>query len=132
MLHIPRKLAETIIDLAYEGLPRKVCGILGGKGGVVSTILPVANTAAIGEHYSMDHGEQLNAMRELQEKGLDMLGIYHSHLDNIAYPTADDIHLPLSWDVSHVIVSLKKLDNPVLKSFRISAGHVEPEQVDYL
>lgn len=132
MLHIPRKLAETIFDLAYAGLPQKVCGILGGKGGVVSAIIPVANTAAIDEHFSMDAGEQLNAMKELQEKGLEMLGIYHSHLDNPAYPTVADINLPLSSDVSHVIVSLRKLDNPVLKSFRISAGRVEPEQVEYL
>ena len=132
MLHIPRKLAETIFDLAYVGLPHKVCGLLGGKGGVVSTIIPITNTAGIGEHYAMDPGEQLNAMRDMQEKGLEMLGIYHSHLDNPAYPTADDIQLPLSSDVSHVIVSLKKLDNPVLKSFRITPGHVEPEQIEYL
>ena len=132
MLHIPRKLAETIFDLSYAGLPQKVCGILGGKEGVVSTIIPVSNIAPIDEHYSMDPGEQLNAMKELQEKGLEMLGIYHSHLDNPAYPTVADINLPLSSDVSHVIVSLRKLDTPILKSFRISAGHVEPEQVDYL
>jgi proteasome lid subunit RPN8/RPN11 len=132
MLHIPRKLAETIFDLAYEGLPRKVCGILGGKGGVVTTVIPVTNIAAIGEHYTMDPGEQLNAMTQLQEKGLDLLGIYHSHLDNPAFPTVADINRPLSSDVSHVIVSLRKLDNPVLKSFRIIAGQVEPEQVDYL
>jgi proteasome lid subunit RPN8/RPN11 len=132
MLHIPRKLAETIFDLAYEGLPRKVCGFLGGKEGVVSTIIPVTNIAAIGDHYSMDPGEQLDAMKKLQENELDLLGIYHSHLDNPAFPTVADINLPLSSDVSHIIVSLRKLDNPVLKSFRISAGHVEPEQVDYL
>jgi len=132
MLHIPRKLAETIIDLSYGGLPRKVCGILGGRGGVVSAIIPITNIAGIGEHFSMDPGEQFNATKEMQENGLEMLGIYHSHLDNPAYPTADDINLPLSQEVSHVIVSLKKLDNPVLKSFRISAGHVVPEQVEYL
>jgi [CysO sulfur-carrier protein]-S-L-cysteine hydrolase len=132
MLHIPRKLSETIIDLAYAGLPRKVCGILGGNEGIVTTVIPVSNIAGISEHFVMDPGEQFNVMREMKEQGLEMLGIYHSHLENPAYPTADDINLPLSSDVSHIIVSLKKLDNPVFKSFRISPGHVEPEQVEYL
>ena len=132
MLHIPRKLAETLIDLAYVGLPGKVCGILGGNDGIVTTVIPISNIAGINEHFVMDPGEQFNVMREMKEQGLEMLGIYHSHLENPAYPTADDINLPLSSDVSHIIVSLKKLDNPVLKSFRISPGHVEPEQVEYL
>lgn len=132
MLHIPRKLAETVFDLAYAGLPQKVCGILGGNGGIVTTVIPVANIAPISEHFVMDPGEQINVMREMHEQGLEMIGIYHSHLENPAFPTVDDINRPLSSDVSHVIVSLKKLDNPVLKSFRISAGHVEPEQVEYL
>ncbi|HTY21192.1 MAG TPA: M67 family metallopeptidase [Geobacteraceae bacterium] len=132
MLHIPRKLAETIIDLAYEGLPMKVCGILGGTGGVVSSIFPVNNISGISEHFTMDPVQQFKIIKEMQDKGLEMIGVYHSHLENPAYPTADDVRMALSPDLSLVIISLKKLDNPVLKSFRISPGHVEPEQVEYL
>jgi hypothetical protein len=40
--------------------------------------------------------------------------------------------MALTPNVSHVIVSLMEPDNPVIKSFRIIAGRVEPEDVEYL
>jgi proteasome lid subunit RPN8/RPN11 len=132
MLQIPRKLADTIIDLAYAALPVKVCGILGGSSGIVSAIFPVRNISGASEHFLLDPAQQFSTMKEMQDKGLEIIGVYHSHLDNPAYPTSDDIRMAHSPDLSLVIVSLRKLNNPVLKSFRISEGHVEPEQVEYL
>jgi [CysO sulfur-carrier protein]-S-L-cysteine hydrolase len=132
MLLIPRKLAETLIDIAYAGLPMEVCGLLAGSSGVVSSITPITNRATIGAHFTMDPGEQLGALQEMQKNGLEILAIYHSHPESPAYPSPEDLRLPLSHDISHVIISLKKLDNPVLKSFKIKKEHIEPENIEYL
>ena len=67
-----------------------------------------------------------------RSKGLEMLAIYHSHPESPARPSAEDIRLALTPKVSYVIVSLQEANNPVLKSFRITAGRVEPEEVKYL
>jgi proteasome lid subunit RPN8/RPN11 len=132
MLHIPRKLADSVIDHAYEGFPLEVCGILGGTEGAVTSLFRMTNTDQSNEHFMMDPAEQFAVIKELRAKGLEMLAIYHSHPESPARPSAEDIRLALTPDVSYVIVSLEKANTPVLKSFRIAAGRVEPEEVQYL
>jgi [CysO sulfur-carrier protein]-S-L-cysteine hydrolase len=132
MLRIPRKLADAVIDHACEGLPLEVCGILGGAEGTVSALFRMTNTDKSNEHFMMDPKEQFAVIKELRTKGLEMLAIYHSHPESPARPSAEDIRLALTPNVSYVIVSLQETNNPVLKSFRITAGSVEPEEVECL
>ena len=132
MLRMPRYIGDAIIAHASEGFPLEVCGILGGNDGVVSSFFRMTNTDRSNEHFMMEPGEQFAVMKELRAKGLELLAIYHSHPESPARPSTEDIRLALTPDVSHVIVSLMEPDKPVLKSFRIIAGRVEPEKVDYL
>ncbi|HEX2768958.1 MAG TPA: M67 family metallopeptidase [Geobacteraceae bacterium] len=132
MLRLPRKIGDAVIAHANEGFPLEVCGILGGIDGAVSSFHRMTNTNQSNEHFMMDPREQFAVTKELRAKGLEMLAIYHSHPESPARPSTEDIRLALTPDVSHVIVSLKEPDNPVLKSFRIAAGRVEPEDVEYL
>ena len=132
MLRIPRKLADTVIDHAYEGFPLEVCGILGGTEGVVFPLFRMNNTDQSNEHFMMDLTEQFAVIKEIRAKDMEMLAIYHCHPERPARPSAEDIRLALTPNVSYVIVSLEKANNPVLKSFRITADRVEPEEVEYL
>ena len=132
MLRMPRYIGDAIIAHASEGFPLEVCGILGGNDGVVSFFSRMTNTDRSNEHFMMEPREQFSVMKELRAKGLELLAIYHSHPESPARPSTEDIRLALTPNVSHVIVSLMEPDNPVLKSFRIIAGRVEPEKVDYL
>jgi proteasome lid subunit RPN8/RPN11 len=132
MLCMPRYIGDAIIAHASEGFPLEVCGILGGNDGVVSFFSRMTNTDRSNEHFMMEPREQFAVMKELRAKGLELLAIYHSHPESPARPSTEDIRLALTPNVSHVIVSLMEPDNPVLKSFRIIAGRVEPEKVDYL
>ncbi len=132
MLRMPRYIGDAIIAHASEGFPLEVCGILGGNDGVVSSFSRMTNTDRSNEHFMMEPREQFAVMKELRAKGLELLAIYHSHPESPARPSTEDIRLALTPNVSHVIVSLMEPDKPVLKSFRIIAGRVEPEKVDYL
>ena len=132
MLRMPRYIGDAIIAHASEGFPLEVCGILGGNDGVVSSFFRMTNADRSNEHFMMEPREQFAVMKELRAMGLELLAIYHSHPESPARPSTEDIRLALTPDVSHVIVSLMEPDKPVLKSFRIIAGRVEPEKVDYL
>jgi proteasome lid subunit RPN8/RPN11 len=92
----------------------------------------MTNTDKSNEHFMMDPAEQFAVIKEMRAKGLEMLAIYHSHPESPARPSAEDIRLALTPNVSYVIVSLEKANKPVLKSFRTTAGSVEPEEVEYL
>ncbi len=131
MLKLPRAIFDALIVHAREGFPLEVCGILGGLDGEVSGHFPMINLDASSEHFMMDPKEQFGVIKELRAKGLAMVAVYHSHPASPARPSAEDIRLALTPDISHVIVSLAEPE-PVLKSFRITDGVVEPEEISLI
>ncbi len=132
MLTIPQHIHDDIIAHAREGFPLEVCGILGGTDGVVSACFRMTNTDASNEHFTMDPREQFAVVKELRARGLEMLVIYHSHPETPARPSEEDIRLALTPNVSYAIVSLAAPETPMLRSFRISAGQVEAEDVEII
>jgi len=129
MLKIPRAIYNDIIAHAREGFPLEVCGILGGRDGVVSAIYRMTNTDLSNEHFMMAPREQFAVVKELRAQGLDMAAIYHSHPETPARPSEEDIRLALTPGVSHLIVSLAVATETVARSFRITDGKVEPEEL---
>jgi proteasome lid subunit RPN8/RPN11 len=125
VLKITGKIYQEIIDHARAGFPLEICGILGGKGDIVSAIYRMVNTDAKSDHFMMDPREQIAVMKDLRAKGLEMTAFYHSHPEGPEYPSAEDIRLAFYPDVYSVIVSLEELDSPVLNAFTIRDGLVE-------
>jgi proteasome lid subunit RPN8/RPN11 len=60
-------------------LPEEACGFLGGRNGRIVVVLPVENVEHSPVRFRMDPHGQLRGMQQLEAKGLDLLGIYHSH-----------------------------------------------------
>ncbi|OHE32264.1 MAG: hypothetical protein A3J94_07040 [Syntrophus sp. RIFOXYC2_FULL_54_9] len=129
MLQIPGHISQRMIDQARAGAPLEVCGILGGKGNIVSAIHPMTNIDASHNHFMMDPHEQFSVVKALRSQELEMLAVYHSHPATPARPSAEDIRLARTPDISYVIVSLVDSSAPELRSFRISGGGVEPEEL---
>ena len=128
MLSIPQPIIEAIISHARKDFPLEACGILGGTGGVVSEQYAMANTDQSNEHYMMAPKEQFAVIKDLRNKGKQMLAIYHSHPETPARPSAEDIRLALTPDVSYLIVSLAG-EAADVKSYRIEGGIVAPEPI---
>jgi proteasome lid subunit RPN8/RPN11 len=132
MIHIPKAINDDMFAHAKEGFPLEVCGILGGSGDTVTTIYRMTNTDASNEHFMMEPKEQFAVVKDLRAKGIDMLGIYHSHPETPARPSEEDIKLALTPDVSYLIVSLAEAGSPDIKSFKINAGIVQKEAIEIL
>jgi len=130
MLKIPVSILDDLIAHAREGFPLEVCGILGGTDDTVSAMYRMINTDASNEHFMMEPREQFSVVKDLRAKGLSMLAIYHSHPETPARPSQEDITLALTPLVSYVIISLANPAEPAVKSYKISAGDVEPEQIE--
>jgi proteasome lid subunit RPN8/RPN11 len=64
--------------------PLEGCGVLMGRGETVDRVLPVANAARSANRFRMDPAAQLRAFQEMEDHGLALLGIFHSH------PVSDD------------------------------------------
>ena len=132
MIRIPASIQEAMITHAQKGFPLEVCGILGGADDTVSQFYPMTNTDASNEHFMMEPKEQFAVVKDLRAKGLVMLAIYHSHPETPARPSEEDIRLALTPDVSYLIISLADAAAPIVKSFKISSGAVQPETIELI
>jgi proteasome lid subunit RPN8/RPN11 len=129
-LKFPRHIYDELISHARAGFPLEVCGILGGQGETIARLWRMTNSDASNEHFSMLPKEQFAVAKEMRGDGLEMLAVYHSHPESPARPSSEDIRLAHTPGISHVIVSLLNPEEPVLKSFKISAGAVTPGEVE--
>lgn len=127
MLYLTREQLNKMIDHAREGFPNEVCGILAGKTGNVEKVYQMSNTDKSAVTFFMDPKEQLRVMKEIRNIGLDFIGIYHSHPETRAYPSAHDVKLAFYPEVSYVIISLQHKDKPEVRSFKIVEGNIEEE-----
>jgi proteasome lid subunit RPN8/RPN11 len=129
MLKITENVISGIIAHAKRDAPIEACGYLAGKEGVIVLQYKMKNADASKKHFSLDPEEQFIALRDMQEKGFELAGVYHSHPTSPARPSQEDIKLAYDPDLSYVIVSLFG-GSETLKSFRIREDQVEPEKID--
>ncbi len=130
MLSIGKNHLETILAHAAAEAPNEVCGILAGRDGVVARVYRGINVAANPRvRYELDPQQQLAILREIEDSGQQMLGIYHSHPHSEAYPSRTDLELAFYPDSAYVIVSLAQPDRPVVRAFRMRNGAVEEEEL---
>lgn len=117
--------AAQIIDHARAARPREACGLLGGRDGRVERIYPLPNTEKSPVRYLADPQAQVDAMLEIEERGDELVGIYHSHLDAPPYPSPTDVAMAAYPDAVHLIVSLTHGNSPVLAAFHIRDEEIE-------
>jgi len=145
MIYIARNLLKQMIEHSQRGFPNEACGILAGKVGNVDTstslsvngersrtvekVYEMINTEKSPSTFFMEPKEQLKVMKEIRSLGLEMIGIYHSHVASLAYPSAHDIEMAFYPEVSYVIISIKDQDHPIIRSFRIEEGKITEEEV---
>lgn len=129
MLILPKDARDKITNQCIKEFPNEACGILAGKDGKAEKVYEMANTDKTAATFFMDAKEQLKAMKDIRTLGLEMVGIYHSHVASPAYPSSHDVEMAFYPEASYVIVSLKDKTNPEVKSFKIKEGKIEEEEV---
>ena len=120
----------AMIGWAYDGLPYEACGLLGGdaRSGQVSVFYPCTNVARSSRVYTVDPKEHLRAERDADGRGLELIGVAHSHTHTDAYPSPTDVAQAPDPTWHYVIVSLRD-DAPVVRSYRIVDGAIAEEPV---
>lgn len=126
MFRLEKHYAEEIIAHARAEAPLECCGILAGTDDKVIKLYRTANSEKSPTRYNVEPNELLRIYRELDEKGWQLLAVYHSHPHSKAYPSLTDIKLAQFLDVLHLIVSLRETI-PVVSAFWLSGGQVKEE-----
>lgn len=79
--------------------------------------------------YSLDPEEQYRIFRDIEDRGLELVGIYHSHPSSPATPSDTDIEQAYYPEVSYVLISLADPDEPQVRAFRITEEGVAEEDM---
>ena len=111
---------EAIRDHGRQTYPHECCGAMLGRAGVVVEACPLPNTTEEGprRRFLVRPQDYRAAERRATERGLELLGFYHSHPDHPARPSQYD--LDHAWPVfSYVIVSVRDAVAAELTSWRL-------------
>jgi proteasome lid subunit RPN8/RPN11 len=120
MMKISQGLVDAMIVHALEDRPDECCGMIGGRDGVATKVIPVLNAAASPLRYEMDPQGQFDALKEIEADG-ELLAIYHSHTKSAAYPSQTDVNQAQNWpEPIYVIVSLTDAENPDVQAFHLA------------
>jgi len=95
---------QKMLRHAAAEAPLEACGLLAGKDGQVQKVFPMRNAARSAVRFRLDPQEQFDIFSAMEERGLELLGIYHSHPNGPATPSRTDV-AEASYPVINLILS---------------------------
>ena len=119
---------DALVAQARNGAPREVCGMLGGRKGQVTDIIPIDNIASAPERaYRLDDRALAQELTRLMRRGLEPVAFYHSHPASDPRPSALDVAEWAYPDVTLLIIGLHPA--PALTAWSVRWGEVTPVEL---
>jgi len=131
MLRISTADYQDIRRHGEETYPHESCGILTGhfegEMRTVQSIVPCANAQVDSpqSRYNIDPHQLVRAQREARERGLDIIGFYHSHPDHPPEWSPTDLEEAHWVGCSYVITSVEKGQATTTNSFELRGATEE-------
>jgi [CysO sulfur-carrier protein]-S-L-cysteine hydrolase len=141
-LSITRDQYDVVIAHCIAGLPDEACGLFSGPvdtvdgtpgasrpTGAITSVHPCRNTDASARTYTVDSRDYFLAMRDAEERGDEIVGVWHSHTHTDPYPSTTDVRQAFDASWLYAIVSLKH-GVPALRAYRIVEGTIAEVAVE--
>lgn len=129
-LVLPKRMYDEIIAHTREGGALEVCGMIAGKDGRAVRLFRIPNVAENpARRYYMEPYAQLRALREMEEKGWDLLAIYHSHPVSENYPSKTDVEEAYYPEAYYILSTLSDSSLAPVRAYRIVDGIITEEEV---
>ena len=127
MVQIKKEILSEMIDHARDEQPDECCGILAGDGRLISAIYRVESEEKGPRTFFMIPERQHEAMIDIEKRGLEMMGIYHSHPLARPYPSRRDMEMAFYPECLYFIVSVREGREPEVGVFAMQDGVVREE-----
>jgi proteasome lid subunit RPN8/RPN11 len=137
MLRLSESLAGRIRAHGAQAYPHECCGTLLGadsaEGREVRELFPLVNRRddSPRNRFSITAEDFRAAERDAHERGLEVVGWYHSHPDHPAHPSEYDREHAWPW-YSYVIVGVAARAPGEMASWRLTddRSRFEPEEIE--
>jgi [CysO sulfur-carrier protein]-S-L-cysteine hydrolase len=121
-MRIAPELYDEMIAHAREEAPNECVGLVGTRDGEAVQVHRARNAEAHDKRFSIDAQEQYNLMSAIEDAGLEVGAIYHSHLRTAPEPSQTDLNFAKGWPgVLWIIVSLRGPE-PEIRTWEIREG----------
>ena len=127
-MRIPRALVDEIVAHAREDAPDECCGMIASADGRAVQVHRARNAAASPLRYEIDGMEQYAIQSAIEDDGLELGAIYHSHTRSAPYPSQTDINLAFYPESLYVIVGVKGPE-PDVRAWTILDGQVGEAEI---
>ena len=131
-LWLPNELRQELARLVEASYPFEACGVMIGRAEAqrvtVDDIFHARNLNVERAHdrFLLDPQDYLAADKAARERGLDVVGIWHSHPDHPARPSITD--LEAAWEgYSYLIISTNCCGAKDFRSWRLADGRFVEE-----
>jgi len=115
---------EEIIAHAREEAPNECCGLLAGRDGRSERVFRMANAARSPLRFEVAPLEVMRTLEAIDEAGLEVSALYHSHTRTAPYPSQTDVTFAEAWPgTPWIIVGLAEGDAEV-RTYRIDGANV--------
>jgi [CysO sulfur-carrier protein]-S-L-cysteine hydrolase len=128
VIEIPADIRDQMVEHAVASLPNEACGLLAGRNGRVERFYPMRNADQSRTTYRLDPKDQFQVFSEIEDKGWELAGIFHSHTHTEAYPSETDRQQAFYPDAHYVLLSLADRSIPSLRAYAIVEGVVEEQE----
>jgi len=128
-MRIARRLFDELIAHARADAPNECCGMIASRDGEAVAVHRATNAAASPLRYVIDGKEQYEIQTAIEDAGLDLGAIYHSHTRSAPEPSETDINLAFYPDALYVIVGVND-EVPDVRAWRIVDGQVSPADLE--
>ena len=133
-IRIARGVIEAMLLHVRSEPAIECCGLLAGRGTPgagckITEILCAENAVRSATQYEIAPRELLRLHREMRERGLELMGIYHSHPRGENAPSATDIAKAYYPDVAYVILSPRPDASRPVRAFSIREGAISELEI---
>jgi proteasome lid subunit RPN8/RPN11 len=135
VLKIARSHVDSMIAHARADHPDEACGVIAGPAGsdTPTRFIQMTNADRSPTFFRFDPTEQLRLYREMEDRGEDIIVVYHSHTSTEAYPSRTDLSYAAEPHAHYVLISTAESgrdEGPVsVRSYRILDGVVTEEEI---
>ncbi len=120
-ISLPRHIANRLLTIAQSNPETEICGLIGAVNGLPKTVYSVENIAQDKLHlFEMNPGRQIDAMKQMRNKGESLFAIFHSHPDAPAEPSETDLQQASYPEALYLIISLNTTGVIEMKGFYLT------------
>ena len=125
-----RALLDELVAHALEEAPNECVGMISARDGEAVEVHRARNKAASPLRYEIDGMEQYRLQTAIEDAGLDLGAIYHSHTRSDPYPSQTDVNLAFYPDSLYVIVGVKDRDRPQVRAYAIVDEQISEAELE--